>query len=669
MPSYVLTGPDGKKFKVTAPDQKSALDAFRKHVGDSSSAGMSSDISGALPDVPLSSPQPQPIGDSSQWSTAQEGMDTVTMGGQSKLNALGGALVDSAFGAARGEGWNYWENYNKLLQDQRDNQAAYNTENPGLTNLGRAGGIALGVARGPAWGTGLKGAAQTGMVYGFMGGALQDANSIGERIDNAIKGTAAGGIIGVGGYGGGKAIGTGVSKIGKAWSVVNAPAEAKAQMEVYELIQKAGGPAAVQQKIADLGPDAALADVLGSGGTAAGRRASNVSPEARQILNDFVSGRKSGQNKRVVSDMEAIAGVKPDESNLTVDDLINASNDTYRPRITELYNQARSAGMDLPLEMFGDVIGTKQGKAALRQAASNVQARASLAGKPDEVSNLAIIDEMKKIFDSKATEAYRSGNKANGDLFSEFAKNLRTRADELMATLPNPVYSQARNAAQYAKKAEEAIRTGETLGGSRVTQDMPGKAAKIDLQFRKKMAQGYVAKKRDTLLNRQSTEGAIGEFYTPMGRASSEAALGPGALDKTLARERQFNITNKEIVGNSTTARQLAEMAGYGVGAAAAAQFLGGDIWATGITGLLGAVSRKALPSITQKLVAKNQRLVAPFLAEILTKAQLPTNRPIPPGFLEKFVTGGDQKLARTLNLIWADAVQKNNPQTNLPQK
>ncbi len=57
-----------------------------------------------------------------------------------------------------------------------------------------------------------------------------------------------------------------------------------------------------------------------------------------------------------------------------------------------------------------------------------------------------------------------------------------------------------------------------------------------------------------------------------------------------------------------------------------------------------------------------------PFLADILTKANLPVNRPIPPGFLEKFVTNGDQKLAKTLNLIWLGHIQKNNPQTNPAQ-
>ena len=105
----------------------------------------------------------------------------------SKLNAAGGALVRSAFDLARGNGWTWGDNYDTILQEQRDNQAAYNEENPIRTGLGRAGGIALGVARGPAWAgparapawaRGTIGAIGTGAGYGFVGGALEDASSI-----------------------------------------------------------------------------------------------------------------------------------------------------------------------------------------------------------------------------------------------------------------------------------------------------------------------------------------------------------------------------------------------------------------------------------------------------------------------------------------------------------
>lgn len=670
MPQYLITGPDGKKYKVTGPSAQGALDALKRQFdGGGASApnmslGVDADIGAMTPDVPVGKAVPR--GNANNWSAAKEGMDTLTMGGQSKLNAAGGALVDAAFDYFRGNGWNWEDNYNKLLGDQRNDQAAYVEENPNKAAAGRAAGIALGIARGPAWGRGLKGAAVTGAGYGTVGGLLQDADTIGERITNAGKGALSGGLIGSGGYFGGKVIAKGAEKVSRAFSTINAPPLSKAEMEVYTLIQAAGGPTAVQAKLNQLGPEAALVDVLGAAGTASGRRAANISPEAREILTEFVSARKAGQNQRVVGDMERLAGL-PQGSTATVDDLVKTANDAARPQINQAYTAARKAGADIPLDAFDNIITTPIGVKAFRQALDNVTSRA--ARDPSAGGNLAVLDETKRLLDGYATQGYRAGDPMAGE-YAATAKALRERIDQILGLAvtkggPQSPYATARALRQQAFQTENAIRTGEALGGGRVAQNIPQKAGQFSPSDKRLLAQGYVAKKSDTLLNRGNTEGAIGELYTPMGRRAAEAALGPNALDKTLARERQFNITNKEITGNSTTMRQWAEAGGYGVGAATVSALMGNDIWTTGITGFLGAVGRRSLPTIAQKLVTDNQRTVAPFLADILTKANLPLNRPIPPGFLERFVTGGDQKLAKTLNLMWLDSLQKNSPQTN----
>jgi len=625
-------------------------------------ARLAPDIMSSVPDVAIGS-TPAPVGDSSQWSTGQEGMDTLTMGGQSKLNAAGGALVDSAFGLARGEGWNWSDNYNKLLQEQRDNQAAYNEENPGLTAAGRAGGIALGVARGPAWGRGLKGAVVTGTGYGALGGALEDAGSIEDRTLNTIEGAFGGGLIGGGGYGAGKVIGAGAEKISKAFSTLNAAPLNKAEMEVYDLIQKAGGPAAVKKKLSELGPDAVLADVLGRGGTAAGRRASNISPDARQILEEFVGARKELQNVRLARDVESAARL-PNRNTNNVDALKKSAYDKVRPTINKAYQTARRAGADIDLKEFDNIITTPVGRPAFEKALDVVTSRA--ARDPSAGGNLAVLDETKRLLDGWAKKGFIDGDPM-ASVYADTAEALRSKIDDILS---NDEYAIARALRQDAYRGDEAFDLGATLAKPNVPIGMPKSANSVKPQHVGKVAQGYGATKVEQLLNKGATEGAYSSMTTPLGRAAYKAALRErsGIVDKALKRERQFNLTNKEIVGNSTSARQLAEMAGYGVSAAAAAQFLGGDIWTTGLTGLLGAVSRRAIPSIAQKLVKEKQRLVAPFLADILTKAKLPTNRPIPPGFLEKFVTDGDQKLARTLNLMWANHLQNNTPQTNFPQ-
>lgn len=602
-------------------------------------------------------------GDASQWSTSQEGMDTLTMGGQSKLNAAGGALVDATADWLRGNGFNWSDNYDKLLEQQRANQAAYNAQNPGLTAAGRAGGIALGVARGPVWGKGVTGAIKTGAGYGTLGGGLQDANSIGERVTNIGKGAAAGGIIGTGGYYGGKAIGAGAEKVSRAFSTLNAPPLNKAEMEVYDLIQKAGGPAAVQAKLAQLGPEAALVDVLGEAGTAAGRRASNISPEARQILKDFVSVRKEGQNVRLATDIETAAGLTVGNTK-NVDALKKEAYDKVRPTINRAYQSARRAGSDVDFKEFDNIITTPVAVPAFRQALDNVTSRA--ARDPSAGGNLAVLDETKRILDGWAKKGFRDGDPMASE-YAATAEALRSKLDDLLS---GDEYAVARALRQDAFKADEAFDLGAQLGGPRIPLGVPQSVAKVRPQHQQNVARGYGATRVENLLNKGDTAGAYASMLTQQGQTATKAALGNRAniVENALKRERQFNTTNSEIVGNSTSARQLAEMAGYGVSAATVSSLMGNDIWTSGLTGLLGAVGRRSLPTIAQKLVSKNQRTVAPFLADILTKAQLPTNRPIPPGFLEKFVTGGDQKLAKTLNLIWMDSLQKNSPQTNPAQ-
>lgn len=660
MPIFEMQTPDGKSYEVDAPDMAAALRALGMKNPASPSLSADPSIMGDMPNASVGTAKPK--GNPGLWGSGFEAADTVTMGGSTKLAALGSGLVDSAFGAANGDGFNFWDNYDKSLQDQRANQQAYAEAYPGRATAGKLGGLALGVARAPVWGKGVKGAVATGSGYGALGGALEDAGSIEDRTLNVLKGTGAGATIGLGGYYGGKALGWGAEKVGKAVSLLRAPADQKAAMEVYELIQKAGGPAAVQKKLADLGPDAALADVLGTGGTAAGRRAANISPEARQMLTDFVSGRKGAQNTRVVGDMQDLAGL-PRGSMVTVEDLIAEANQKAGPQITAAYQTARSVGKDIPLDAFDNIITTPVGVKAFRQALDNMTSRA--ARDPKAGGNLAVLDETKRLLDGYAKQGYRAGDPMASE-YAATAKALRERIDQILGS--GEEYATARALRQQAYATEDAIRAGETLGKPVVPTNLPGKAGNVTPADKRALAQGYVAQQTGSLLNKNSTEGAIGQLYTPMGRTAADAALGPGALDKTLARERAFNITNREIVGNSTTGRQIAEMAGWGMGAASISQLMGNDIWTTGLTGFLGAVGRRSIPTLARKLVTDNQRTVAPFLADILTKAQLPVTRPIPPGFLEKFVTNGDQKLAKTLNILWLGHLQKNSPQTNPAQ-
>jgi hypothetical protein len=120
-----------------------------------------------------------------------------------------------------------------------------------------------------------------------------------------------------------------------------------------------------------------------------------------------------------------------------------------------------------------------------------------------------------------------------------------------------------------------------------------------------------------------------------MGKKASEAALGPGALDKSLARERTFNITNRDLVGNSSTARQVLEDDGAGVV---------GNLIMSPVRAL-----RDMAGGLVGKISTEKQRQMAPIVAKILMENKLPAS--LPPALLNKMLTAADEKAARTLLL------------------
>jgi len=635
MPVFEIETPDGKTFEVDAPNEQAAMQALQGMI------------------------KPQKPSQSGYWSMSDETMDFVSGGLMTKANAAIGGLVDAGFGAIRGDGWNYSDNYNENLNQLRQAQADYGEENPIRGTIGKGAGLALGITQLPVWGSRLAGAAGTGAVYGGIMGAGSDAESISERASNALTGAATGAGIGGLGYGLGSLIGMGANKASRAWEAVNADPQTRAAIELRSLAADAGGPVAVRQSLDNLGPDSVLADVLGERGRALTRQSANISPDARETIEAALLGRKGMQNQRVVSDIEQIAGL-PVGSTKTVDDLVEGTYQKLKPGVDEAYTAARAAGKDMPLQFFDDVLSTSQGQQVLKEAEAAVRARARLRGAPDDVSNLAIVDEMKKIFDSKATSAFASGDRAAGGLWRDFAASLRTRADALMDMAETPIYAGARNAARYSNQAQEAVKLGAELGGPRVPVNLPGRVDGVDLGNRQRVAQGYAAKKTDTLLNRNNTEGAVNEFYTPLGKKAADAALGPGALDKTLAREKAFNQTVKALTGNSTTARQLVEM---GLGTGAATTLLTGDPMSGGIAGILGALARKGAPAIARKITTDAQQKTAPLIAQALLARDLPAQAMnMAPGVLERLSRADRDKLTKML-LLLTEQAQRPTPQ------
>ena len=644
MGTFVITGPDGKKYKVTGDNAEGALQALRKSV------------------APQETP-PQPSG-FNPYSLPSEAMDMVTGGLQQKLNAAGIGLIDATMGAVQGKGWDYSGAYNRALDWQRGDQERFRTEHPVQAGLGQAAGIGLGITSMPVIGNGVKGALGTGAVYGGAIGAGQDADSLGERVINAGTGALTGAGIGGVGYLGGKAIGAGATKLGQAWNAVGASPETRAAMKIGGLIDDQFGPnnsMSALKAVHDLGPDASIADVLGEPGRSVARSAANVSPEARETLEGFTQGRKSGQNQRIASDIETASGL-PIGNRKTVDVLKKEANDAVRPHINRAYQAARKAGEDVPLDFFKDVLDSDAGGKAFQQAFKNVSDR--MATGKDVGGNLAVIDETKRILDGWAKQGYRNSDPM-ASVYDDMAKHLRFQMD---AMLNGGEYSAARALRKAAYKKDEAFDLGSELAQGRVPLDAASRARKVGASNEEALAKGYGAQKVENILNKNATEGALNEFTTPMGREAMVAALKgkSGVVEKGVGREKTFERLNKALVGNSTTARQLAEIGGSALSGAGAAAAFGYDATTGGIAGALASLGRRGVPALSKKLATDMQRKTAPIIAQLLTGKNLPPGIKVPsPTMLERLSKADKDKLLKALLLGMSPENQKTSPQTN----
>lgn len=618
----------------------------------------------------------QSKGDPSRWSVFNEAMDTLTMGGQTKANAAFTGLLDATKGAVQGNGWNWSDNYNKRLEEERANQAAFNQEAPVRSAIGTGAGIALGIAKAPMLGRGLMGAATTGAGYGSIGGALQDANSIRERLMNTGMGAALGAGIGGVGYGAAKAIEPVITKginVGKA---MFPPPDIKAQAQVYQAAQKAGLPA-VQQRLAELGPDAVNADVLGKRGIALGRGAANINPDAREIIEGVMGARKAGQNVRLATDIESASGL-PVGNRKDVEALKKEAYDAVKPAIDKAYADARAAGFDLKPLKFKDILATPMGRKAFDAALNSVKNRnynkpylktlgpkGQIIDSKRNYSNLELLDQVKRELDQMGKAAKRAGEADTASQAEGLARDVRQRMDSM---LQGSEYELARGLRKDAYKVDEAYDMGADLGAPRVPLGLPGAASKADPALKPHIAKAYGATKIADLLNKNSTEGAMNSLNTPMGREALTAALGPnaGKVEKSLARERAFNVTNRELTGNSSTARQISEMAGVGLGTAGASMLMGFDPYTSGIAGALAGATRRAIPAISKRLVTEGQRKTAPYIAEILMKNGIPTNKPVTPGMIQALPQSAKDQIVKALMY---GVAQNTRPQTAFEKK
>lgn len=266
-----------------------------------------------------------------------------------------GAAIDAALdktpigsNVIPGDTWS--ERYENALASQKGKDEAFGREHPYVqTGVGVAGGVAgtvpMIMAAPAAFGAGGGGLLARSAASAVSGAALggTDAAIRSDFDPNAMKwGAGAGFLLGGVGPATGQMTGAGVRKIADALAARSAAKSANMVPSALGYLNKAAtrdglDAPAIQQRLADLGPEAMLMDISPNFKGAAGALA-NSPGGAQTIIRDALAQRMAGANQRVISGLDEALG--PSVNPRAVNDVIREGQRAVGPAYGESFKQA-----------------------------------------------------------------------------------------------------------------------------------------------------------------------------------------------------------------------------------------------------------------------------------------------------------------------------------------
>ena len=562
----------------------------------------------------------------------------LTMGwGDEAVSALAGATD-----AMRGK--SYSDRYVLSQEIQRQDLARERADNPGRAFGSELAGSIATLAAVPSMGVKtVAGAAGEGLGVGaLMGGAqgagtAQDFDPNASRLERGLYGAIGGGLGGAAGGAAGQVLAPLIqsagAKLSRRAAKFAGPAADQAAARILAVAEKMGITApAAQAEMKRLGQEGMVADVLGTGGQRLARTAANADDAAQQMIEEALMRRAAGAPERVANDVAAAGGVKAGD---TIEGLQEGIRAAEQPGISALYKKARDAGADLPDAPFRNLMQSPLVKRAYDKAYQETQDRVIAFG-AGENSSLAVWDATKKNLDAIAQGARQTGDRATAALAEKLAKDVRATVD-----LFTPAYSPARGASQKMFGKLNDIEAGAAAAKTpnAGTIGALGKTANPQ-----EVAKGYAAQMVDMVLAKRGTPGLVDSLLgSPNQVSAMMAALGKNGA-KVAERadiERQFARTQRGATGNSSTARQLADL-GI-IPAAAGIGYLGGydPLQAGGVASLLVA-GRRGVNKLIDARRAKIESEVAREVAKLLTLQRFPK----PPA---RAVQGAEKRIADLL--------------------
>jgi len=541
-----------------------------------------------------------------------------TLGFMDELEAAaraGGEKIGSLFGGSEVD---FGDRYSEIQAQLQAEQEQFQQEEPGkaiaasLLGGGATGGGILG-APGVAARIGQMGllgkagaAAATGAATGAVSGAGTAAP--GER----LRGAGTGAVLGAATGAALPVVGAGVGRVARG--IVGDTAEgAKGRVAgtMRQAMKQEGlDEQQLAQKVREMGPEATVADALGtSGEKLLYQTASTPRGQASKMVDDFLEGRVAGEFGRLKGKIQQLTGNRKQYLQ-TLDELAEQRRTLSAP----LYEEARAQ----PLQMTSGLKGAVQrlkATGALRKAAKKAELDGDVVD--ENVLDVKRLDYAKRALDDDIGIAMRAGKRDKAAQLIRIKNDLLDEIDRQV-----PAYQKARQVFSGVKEIENATEQGAKFLRGEIDVNTKEFAKLSDAQ-REGFRIGAMRAINQRMGKVKDDASISNLFNTPDMRERMRFVFpNDEAFDDFIkaarAEQRFADVRNIALRGSQTAARQ--RITEEGIGAAEGAG-LAADVATGGLGGLLrGAVGLgRRLPGI-----GRSSREAEELARALLARGQTP---------------------------------------------
>lgn len=630
MPTYLLTGPDGKRYRVKAPDQESALNAFRKKMGGAPatapaeadlSFGMNNEISNLLPKAKVNKAARE-FEALPNWAkpivAANDLVGLAANGLTFGFGDKGLAKFDELVG--RGS-------YEDRLAFRRG-ETQRSRERSGIPGMvAEIGGSVLPVAK----------VAQAGLTatrlpgrLGRLGGMTIDGSVVGGLTaagndTDILTGAGVGAVLG----GGGQAVAKVGGAIAKPFTSRIFPQKATQEVLTKAMDEAKTNPQAIAQDLARARADGqdvyAVMDAMGYPGQRLARNVTRTPNEGRTPMVEFLNKRQAGQGRRVSTALSEGFG-DPATALKRTEALKQSRKAGGDVNYTAARNSASNVNTNNVIARIDSIVGkpvfggrvlNTPGMADDTIQGMMTRVRSMLVGRDGRAQKIdfnALLTVRQDIGDM-ASAAFRAGKN------NQYSK-LKSVLDELDASLAAASKDYKKALTQYAddSKVIDAVDQGRAAAmGGRFEDTIPAFQKRNPSQqaaFRAGYADQLIAQTQQAAVGANKVRPLINDAF----EQEFPAFAAPGQADRLgqrIAREQTMFETRDQALGGSRTDMNLGDEADSALlDPSVLGNMLSGNLTGAAKNAILQGISAlQGQPASVRKMLSDALRVTDPAVA------------------------------------------------------